>query len=170
MSPDDRAALAHLARLRAEIQADRDGMARCVADVDMSLADWHGAPPGRPLLVLAAVGLHGWYTALESILERIARSLDGTLPRGDTWHRDLVSQALVELPGVRPAVLPRETLPPLLALLAFRHFFRHAYAVDLDPVRLRVEIERLKAIDGAVGEALDAFDGFLGTAIESLGV
>lgn len=169
MTRDDHAALADLARLRAEISADRAAMVRCVADVDMALAAWHSSPPDRPLLVLAAVGLHGWYTALESVLERTARSLDDSVPRGESWHRDLVSQALVDLPGVRPAVLPREMLPSLLAILAFRHFFRHAYAVDLDPVRLRAEVDRLKAIDSAVGEALDHFDAFLGTTIDAVG-
>lgn len=59
----------------------------------------------------AAVAVHGWYSALEAALERIVRTLDGDVPQGDRWHRDLLSQATVELPDVRPPVLPRELLP-----------------------------------------------------------
>lgn len=168
MTRDERGALVELARLRAEMRADRDAMARCVADVEMALQAWGDQAPERPYLVLAAVGLHGWYTALESMIERVARTLDGAVPRGETWHRDLLSQAVVELPQTRPSILPRTLLPSLVALLAFRHFFRHAYGVDLDPVRLRAEMDRMKALERPVADALDAFDAFLDATIEAV--
>lgn len=42
----------------------------------------------------------------------------------------------LEIPGVRPAVLGTQSLHALRELLAFRHFFRHAYSVPLDAARL----------------------------------
>ena len=72
------------------------------------------------------------------------------------------------MPGVRPPVLPEATRRPLLALLAFRHFFRHAYAVELDPARLRDDVDRLKAVAPGVDAALDAVDDFLAEALRSL--
>ena len=42
----------------------------------------------------------------------------------------------LDVEGVRPAVLSGATAGALRRLLGFRHFFRHAYAVDLDGARL----------------------------------
>ena len=165
MSPDARGSLAVLARLRSEIRADRESVGRCLADVREVLDAWEQAPPGRPHLVLAAAALHAWYTGLEAVLERVARAVDGAAPAGETWHRDLLSQAMTELPGIRPPVLPRALNLELLELLEFRHFFRHGYGLDLDPAKLRHNLERLLAVAPQVEAALDAFDQFLGQAM-----
>jgi hypothetical protein len=164
MSPEARASLAVLARLRREIRSDRDAAGRCLGDAREVVAGWGDAPPARPLLVLAAAALHAWYTGVEAVLDRIARALDGSVPAGERWHRDLLSQAMTELPGIRPAVLPRTLHLALLQLLEFRHFFRHGYGLELDPARLRANLDRLLAVASEVEAALDAFDRFLAQA------
>jgi hypothetical protein len=87
------------------------------------------------LLARAAVALHHAYGAVEAALSRIAKVFD-TEPAGPNWHRSLLETMAMEVPGIRPRVLGQETLPALRDLLAFRHFFRHAYAVPLDAARL----------------------------------
>jgi hypothetical protein len=139
-------------------------MLRCLDDVRSALPHWDPPGPGRPWLALVAVALHGWYTGLETGLERVARAVDQRLPTGENWHRALLSQGTAEVPGVRPAVLPRALYADLVELLEFRHFFRHAYGVDLDATRLRDNVDRLLRVSPAVAEALDAFDAFVKTA------
>lgn len=168
MSPEQRASLATLARLRGEIAADRDAMRRALADAQAVLAGWGERPPDRPHLALAAVALHGWYGALEAILERSARAVDGAVPAGEAWHRELLSQAMVEIPGLRPPILERGLHPQILGLLEFRHFFRHTYGVELDGDKLRQNLERLTAVAPEVERLLDRFDGFLAAAMARL--
>jgi hypothetical protein len=129
MGPEARHTVVSLVRLRREVTEDRQAMAKRMAELKEA-GPRLGDPPWASH---AAVAVHGWYSALEAALERIVRTLDGDVPRGDRWHRELLSQATVEVPDVRPPVLPRELLPELLELLAFRHFFRHAYSVPIDP-------------------------------------
>lgn len=169
MAPEQHASLASLARLRAEIQADRGAMATCLADVRDGVAMWSTAPPGRPYQVVAAVALHGWYTALEAVMERTVRSLDRAMPTGEAWHRELLSQAMVEVPGVRPALLARTLYAEILSLLDFRHFFRHAYGVPLDPDKLRQNLDRLLRVAAPVDQGLDTFDAFLAEAMRVIG-
>ncbi len=38
-----------------------------------------------------AVQLHNYYTAMEKVLERILRVVDGVIPTGDSWHRELLA-------------------------------------------------------------------------------
>jgi hypothetical protein len=165
MSPEARASLAELARLHGELKADRAAMRSCLAearDDEARLAE-------SPYRVVAAVALHGWYTGLETLLGRVARVLDRTLPAGETWHRDLLSQAMAEVPSVRPEVLPRSLYSDLVSLLEFRHFFRHAYDVALDPPKVKLNLTRMSAAFPAVDAALDAFEAFLQETMKRLG-
>ncbi len=168
MTADARASLADLARLKDEISADRRALSRCLDDMRTVVQAWGPHAVDRAHLALAAVALHGYYSALEAIIERAARILDSNVPSGETWHRDLLSQGMTEIPGVRPAILPRELYGELVALLEFRHFFRHAYAVELDASKLRQNLDRALVVDARVSEALDEFRDFLTRAMKSL--
>jgi uncharacterized protein YutE (UPF0331/DUF86 family) len=77
----------------------------------------------------AAIGLllHNCYGAMESALERIIRSLDGTLPTSSNYHSDLIRRARMVIEGTRPALISTSTAQGLQKLRAFRHVFRHAY-------------------------------------------
>jgi hypothetical protein len=161
MSPERAGAAAELARLRGEIADDRIAMARRASDLQEATRRLDRDPADPAAMALQAWALHGWYSALESILERIARQIDGVVPTGDRWHRALLAQTAVAVPGLRPAVITAATRAELEELRAIRHFLRHAYGADLDPNRLAAQGRRLRAVAPAVGQELDAFDAFL---------
>ncbi len=162
------AAVAALQRLREDIAVDREAMRRHVTDVGEILAMWATEPPTRPYLVVAAVALHAWYNAIEKIFERVAREIDKEIPSGEGWHRSLLSQATIELRGLRPPVVARTLQHDLSEILSFRHFFRHAYAVDLEPEKLRIELARLMRVEATIENDLDRFAMFLGDAADAL--
>ena len=164
MSPEQAGAAAALARLRGEIADDRAAMARRRADLEEAAKRLLAQPMDPAAIALEAWALHGWYTALESLLERVARQLDSEVPVGDRWHRELLTQMMVDVPGVRPLVLPRTLRPDLQELLAMRHFLRHAYGADLDGPKLGAQSARLRVVAPRVDTALDAFDTFLARA------
>lgn len=168
MSAESRASTAMLARLLVEIGEDRRGLERRMADAVEAQRRMRAQRTDPGALALAAVALHGWYTGVETIFERIARELDGDVPRGDRWHRELLAQMAAEIPGTRPPVLTAALVPDLAALLAFRHFFRHAYAVSLDPGHLETELARLVRTERAVSEALDGLVAFARAALARL--
>ncbi len=167
MTGDERATRAAVARLRGEIRDDREQLTRCLRDAQLAVVRRASTPDDPAVLALAAVALHGWYTGLETLLERIARQLDGEVPEGPRWHRALLGQLAVDVPGVRPAVMQRELLGPLAELLGFRHFFRHAYGVVLDGSQLAARLATLLRIAPDLERALDEFDAFLARAAES---
>lgn len=166
MTAAERWAAADLRRLARDIEADVavvDELGAAVA----SIAQRSGSlgPEGEAFL---AVKLHAWYTALESLLERIARIVEGSLPSGPAWHQELLRSATLPLPGVRPPVLRSELLAPLSGILAFRHFLRHAYAVALDEARLRHHAETVAATQPAVRADLRAFGSSLDELIRQI--
>jgi hypothetical protein len=67
----------------------------------------------------------------------------------------------LDIPGVRPAVIGPATLAGLRELLAFRHFMRHAYAVDLQSERLLTLADLLAGLHGQLATELDRFEAVL---------
>jgi len=86
-----------------------------------------------PVTVAAvALYLQNLYTALEEVLRRLAAELDGTIPAGEDWHRELLGQMALDVGGVRPRVIDENLHADLDHLRRFRHVVRHAYAADYD--------------------------------------
>lgn len=111
-----------------------------------------------------AASLHHFYSALESLAERVLRAFDQTIPGGERWHQELLEMASLDIPDVRPALFSEGTLPLLRRSLAFRHFFRHAYAVAWDPDELAHNLETLRALLPRVEADLDRFAAILADA------
>jgi len=97
-------------------------------------------------LELAGVAamIHSFYNGVESILKQILRERDVSLPTGESWHRDLIQKA------TSVGVLSEETAVSVREYLAFRHFFSHAYAFDLEPERLEPLTRNLSGVHAAV--------------------
>ena len=156
-----------LTRLAGEIQADvlvLDQVASACAATKPRLMQ----QPDRGVLALVAVDLHRYYTAVENVLERVERVVGALPPPGPSWHRDLLLGAARELADARPAVLSAPTSAELEPMLSFRHFFRHAYAVEFDPVRLDALASRLARAHPQVIADLRRFAAHLQTIASRL--
>ena len=81
---------------------------------------------------------------------RIARELNGGVPRGEQWHRDLIDDMALKIPDVRPAVVDKGLANVLREYLRFRHVFRNVYGGVLETARMASLEERLP-------ETLEAF-------------
>jgi hypothetical protein len=151
---------AALQRLRAEITFDREAFARRIGELEaLTMApDRDGAAQRAQ----AAVALHHAYGSLEGIMVRIARYLEGDVPQGADWHQALLRSMCLEIEGVRPAIFTAGTVVVLRHLLGFRHFFRHAYAVELDAEPLASLSRELVGVRPRIVAELAAFDRFLG--------
>jgi hypothetical protein len=148
---------ADVQRLRAEIRSDRNAFSARVEELrrlDLSRAE-------TGTLAHAAVALHHGYGAIESALERVARSLEGSLPSGRDWHVALLDSMALDIEGVRPRVISDESLRRLRRLLSFRHFFRHAYAAELEAPRLEALRTDMLALASPLACDLDLLDAHL---------
>ncbi len=144
--------------LRLEIGSDRRAFEERADELVTCNLTPKGTDPN--LLARAAVALHHGYGAIESALARIAKVFC-TEPAGGNWHRSLLETMSMEVPGIRPAILTPTNLPALRDLLAFRHFFRHAYSVPLDPARLCSLRERVNEVRPQLLADFDRLDAWL---------
>lgn len=126
-----------LSTLAAEIRAELPLIARTVSELAVARPTGVDAssPDERVRLYATAALLDTFYTAIERVLERVARQF-GAMPSGPHWHMELVAAAGLELPALRPAVLTAESVAELKRYLGFRHRFRNLYLFDLDAAQM----------------------------------
>lgn len=137
MTPDE----AFARRLAAEIEHE-------LASLDLIRDQNAAAPRDDEIFALRARGsiLHDFYNGIERVFVRIAEELNGGVPQGDRWHRQLVTDMSLEIPGVRPAVIDAALVDALGEFLRFRHVFRNAYGFVLEGKRMRPLEERLPVV------------------------
>lgn len=108
-----------------------------------------------------ALNLQGFYTGLEQLFEAIAREVDGTVPDGPNWHRDLLAQVAGSTGAGRPAVITLASFACLDSVRSFRHVVRNVYAYRLDPRRVTDLADDVLACYGAVRTELRDFGAML---------
>lgn len=127
--------------LRGRVEAELENVERALAAL----------PIGQPCsqlstLELAGVAalLHSFYNGIENILKQTVIAQGSDLPQGDSWHRELIDLA------VSTELIGQPTADALRPYLAFRHFFVHAYAVDLQPKRVQPLVDGASAVLDAI--------------------
>lgn len=107
--------------------------------------------------VLIGAVLDDWYHAAEGIFKMIAAEIDGGIPSGESWHKQLVIQVSQEIPGVRPPVVTERTASGLDELRKFRHVFRNVYGFSLETVKVRKLAKKLPGLSEAFKDEIDRF-------------
>ncbi|MEW5762511.1 MAG: hypothetical protein AB1776_04860 [Bacillota bacterium] len=111
--------------------------------------------------MLRAVGsvLHDFYVAVENVFETVAREIDGRVPVGGDWHRELLAQMTLSIRTVRPPVVSRETAEKLDEFRRFRHVFRNVYGFNLQSERLVELLVSLPDVAARFEAEVRAFSG-----------
>ncbi len=132
-----------------------------VQRVQAAWAQARQKPEESAYLDSVALNLHGFYSGLERLFELIARHVDGLLPGGEMWHRDLLWRMTQDVPNVRPAVISRESGKALDEFRRFRHLVRNVYTMSLSLEKVAGLVSVLPALWSTVRAELSAFADFL---------
>lgn len=95
--------------------------------------------------------LQNIYNGIENILKQVVIETGATLPDGPSWHRDLLALA------VSKGIIQGSTAQALAPYMAFRHFFSHAYALDLEAERMETLVDGASCMVGLVHDELFGF-------------
>ncbi len=109
----------------------------------------------------AALNLHDFYTGLERIFSQIAVTVDKSTPAGADWHRELLNQMCIDVPGVRPPVFSQQSCAALQDFMRFRHVVRNVYAFNLDGERVAQLTANGRALMKQITVEMESFVGFL---------
>jgi hypothetical protein len=117
-------------KLRRQIATEREYLRRELADNALLIQRATIAAPDRAEITVLAVTLNSLYSGVENVFKRVVAASGETLPTGSAWHQHLLEK--MALPGPqRPALISQALADTLKDYLKFRHFFRGAYAFQL---------------------------------------
>jgi uncharacterized protein YutE (UPF0331/DUF86 family) len=112
----------------------------------------------KTVVELAAIAtfLQNAYNGIENILKRILKYEGISVPRSESWHKDLLDLS------VDPQIISSELSRKLDEYRAFRHFFVHGYGLMLDKEKLMPLAENLSDLWKDFESELETFLNSLG--------
>ena len=105
----------------------------------------------------AGYWMHNLYCAFEDLFKLVAGFWENNLSANGEYHIHLLKRMLVEIEGVRPALLSNAAYKYLNELRGFRHVFRHAYSYGLDDERVSALLRKILEQKDIVMSDLQAF-------------
>jgi ribonuclease HepT-like protein len=117
-------------KLRKQIATEREQLNRLIETHRPLLDKCADDAPSEIELSAIAAMLHAFYTGIENIFKRVALQLDGALPGGMSWHRELLGAMSLQNDN-RAAVISEALRERLKDYLKFRHVFRQTYSFQL---------------------------------------
>ena len=144
-----------LSLLEADIKAQLGKIEQVFALLEERAADLQPDNPGS--IESVAYQLHNVYNAVEYLMEIVAKAFENNVSDLSRWHTQLLDRMSLEIKGVRPALLKGETNALLHELRAFRHFFRHAYGVPLDFIRVEQNLQKARQVRALIARDVAIF-------------
>ncbi len=111
--------------------------------------------------IVVAYYLHNLYNGFENIFGAIAAAFENSIDDVGRWHSQLLERMRLDVMPLRPAVIDDEAFEALDELRRFRHLFRHAYGVRLDPLRLQLVLQKALRLRTLYPSQLEAFIAFV---------
>ncbi len=112
-------------------------------------------------LIVISYHLHHLYNTFENIFQDIAVLFENSIKDKGRWHSQLLDRMNLDALPLRPKIIDHIAYDALSELRRFRHVFRHAYNVDLDPDRLSLVLRKALVLKGIYHQQLAQFIEFL---------
>lgn len=112
-------------------------------------------------LIVISYHLHHLYTAFENIFQNIATLFENSVDDKGRWHSQLLERMNLDALPLRPQVIDAIAYDALNELRRFRHVFRHAYSIQLDPERLVLVLRKALILNQIYRQQLEKFMAFL---------
>ncbi len=144
------------------IEQELDEIGHVVRRAERAIDAARRHPEDQDLLVdAAALNLHDFFGGVERIFQQVGTIVDGDLPSGSDWHRELMDQMQRDMLDRRPPVLSSDLVSHLDEFRRFRHVVRNIYAFEFDPARIERLVHQMSVVYSQIQTELLVFVSFL---------
>lgn len=105
--------------------------------------------------------LHDFYTCIEKIFRKIAIEMDEELPKGLSWHSELLERMNLNIEDVRIKVIKKDMKRKLYEYLRFRDVFRNVYGFDLKWEKMKHLVIDLEKVFNEIESSIEKFLNFI---------
>lgn len=116
-------------------------------------------PDNFDLIVLAEL-ITDYYTCLETSFVRVSKTFENNLEKS-RWHTNLLERMIIEIPGIRKALLTDRSYYLLKEIMRFRHFKTYYFELDYDKDRIDFIEKKYKEVVPLVLQELEQYIIFL---------
>lgn len=116
-------------------------------------------PDNFDLVVLAEI-ITDYYTCLETTFVRISKAFENNLEKS-RWHTNLLERMIIEIPGMRKALLTDSSYNLLKEIMRFRHFKTYYFELEYDKDRIDFVEKKYKEVVPLVLQELELYIIFL---------
>ena len=92
---------------------------------------------------------------------RIAQELNGGLPAGEDWHKQLLTDMALPIKDTRPPIISSKLKQELYKYLGFRHVFRNIYGFSLEEERIKALVKQLPSVLLKLKQEISIFQEYL---------
>ena len=125
-----------LAFFIAEFDLQVDQIKIIYTTLEKKLAIFKSEDISNEMVESSGYWLHNLYCAFEDLFKLVAGFWENNVQTTGSFHIHLLKKMIVNIEGIRPALLTQESYVCLNDLRGFRHVFRHAYNFGLDDERI----------------------------------
>ncbi len=118
-------------------------------------------PTSEEKTVFIGYILHNIYSALEDLFKEVAKTFENTIEDTRIYHKELLIRMIIDVPGIRPPLLTKESYKILNELRGFRHVFRYSYSFELDPIKVGNLKEKFSSYWPGIKADMEKFVEFL---------
>lgn len=148
-----------LAILKSEIDRDHKKIHKIFQRFEKSYNEFNSSNEYSKL-VESAFYVSQLYGGLENIFKNVAKTFENDIEQ-TYWHKSLLERISLDIQDIRPALISEKNFECLNELRAFRHFFRHAYGVDIDKEKFKIVAARVLQTKDLLEKDLEQFSLFL---------
>ena len=148
-----------IAILKSEITNDQKKMSRLFSKFEDSYNEFLRSNE-YSRLVESAFHVSQLYSGMENIFKNIAKTFENNIEQ-DYWHKSLLERMCLDIQDIRPALISEGSFKYLNELRAFRHFFRHAYDIDVDKEKFTIVANGVIALKASFEKDIKKFLSFL---------
>ena len=98
--------------------------------------------PSKEMIESAGYWLHNLYSGYEDLFKLVSGFWENNISSNGDYHINLLKRMVLNIDGIRPALLSEKCYRYLNELRGFRHVFRHAYSYGLDDEQILVLIRK----------------------------
>lgn len=154
--------------LKSEIVRDLQRVENILARFDVAYSRFQSSGE-YATLVESAYYVSQLYSGIETILKNVARHFENNL-EPESWHKSLLDRMSLCIEGIRPALISEESSHNLNELRAFRHFFNHAYDVNIESAKFAIVARNVIQLKGLFPKDIQEFLVFLDRLLEAFSV
>jgi len=133
-----------------EFEFQVDVLKATLQRLENKLSVFEKESPSKEMIESAGYWMHNLYCAFEDLFKLVSAYWENNLSENGEFHVNLLKRMIINIRGIRPALLSKESFEYMNELRGFRHVFRHAYTYGLDDERvaylLRKTIDKKETI------------------------